>query len=60
MRTVCERHGVPLLAAALQFVLAHPLVVSVIPGSQSVTEHNQNVAALDVPIPAAFWTELKA
>jgi D-threo-aldose 1-dehydrogenase len=60
IRAVCERHGVPLLSAALQFVLAHPLVVSVIPGSQSVAENAQNVAALEVPIPSEFWTELKA
>jgi len=56
----CDRHGVSLLSAALQFALAHPLVVSVIPGSQSVAEHEQNAAALDTPIPSAFWTELKA
>jgi D-threo-aldose 1-dehydrogenase len=56
---VCRAHGVPLHRAALQFVLAHPLVVSVIPGSQSVQEHLQNVAALEEPAPAAFWQELK-
>lgn len=28
---VCARHGVPLKAAALQFILAHPAIVSVIP-----------------------------
>jgi len=60
LRAVGDRHRVPLLAAALQFVLAHPLVVSVIPGSQSVAEHEQNVAALEVPIPSDFWAELKA
>jgi D-threo-aldose 1-dehydrogenase len=60
IQAVCDAHGVSLLHAALQFVLAHPLVVSVIPGSQSVTEHEHNVAALDVSIPAAFWAELKA
>jgi D-threo-aldose 1-dehydrogenase len=60
IQAVCDAHGVPMLSAALQFVLAHPRVVSVIPGSQSVAEHSQNVAALDVSIPAAFWAELKA
>lgn len=60
IQAVCDAHRVPLLSAALQFVLAHPLVVSVIPGSQSVAEHEQNVAALDVSIPAAFWADLKA
>jgi D-threo-aldose 1-dehydrogenase len=59
LEAVCKAHAVPMHAAALQFVLANPLVVSVIPGSQSVAEHAQNYAALDVAIPAAFWQELK-
>ena len=59
LEAVCSRHAVPMHAAALQFVLANPLVVSVIPGSQSVAEHEQNFAALDVSIPAAFWQDLK-
>jgi D-threo-aldose 1-dehydrogenase len=59
LEEVGRKHGVALQRAALQFVLAHPLVVSVIPGSQSVAENAQNVAALDEPIPSAFWSELK-
>ena len=59
LEEVCRAHGVPLNCAALQFVLANPVVVSVIPGSQSVQENEQNVAALEVPIPAAFWRDLK-
>ena len=35
---VCQSHGVNLPAAALQFILANPLVVSVIPGGQNVNE----------------------
>lgn len=60
VRAVCDRHGVSLLSAALQFVLAHPLTVTVIPGSQTSIEHAQNVAALDERIPEEFWSELKA
>ncbi|HKU39912.1 MAG TPA: aldo/keto reductase [Polyangiales bacterium] len=60
LRAVCDRHAVSMLSAALQFVAAHPLVVSVIPGPQSILEHTQNVAALEASIPAAFWSELKA
>jgi len=56
---VCRTHGVALPAAALQFVLANPLVVSVIPGGQTVKETTQNAAVLDQPIPPAFWRELK-
>jgi len=59
LEAVGRTHGVPLQRAALQFVLAHPLVVSVIPGSQSVEENLQNVAALETPAPVAFWEELK-
>ncbi len=56
---VCRTHGVTLPAAALQFVLGHPVVVSVIPGSQTEKEMKQNAAVLDQPIPPAFWQELK-
>lgn len=56
---VCHAHGVALPAAALQFVLANPLVVSVIPGGQTATETIQNAAVLDEPIPPALWRELK-
>jgi D-threo-aldose 1-dehydrogenase len=57
---VCRAHDVPLHHAALHFVLAHPVVVSVIPGSQSTVEHAQNVAALNTATPKALWDELKA
>lgn len=56
---VCRAHGVSLPAAALQFILAHPLVVSVIPGGQTVKETTHNAAVLDEPIPPALWRELK-
>ena len=57
---VCHRHGVPLPAAALQFLIAHPLVVSVIPGGQTEGETRQNAGFFEVPIPPALWQELKA
>nr|WP_244598825.1 aldo/keto reductase [Rhizobium tubonense] len=38
IEAVCARYSVALPAAALQFPLGHPLVVSVIPGAQSVEE----------------------
>jgi D-threo-aldose 1-dehydrogenase len=59
LKAVCRSHGVSLPAAALQFVLAHPLTVSVIPGGQTVQETKQNAAVLDERIPPAFWQELK-
>ena len=59
IEAVCERHGVALPAAALQFPLAHPLVVSVIPGARSIAELDGNLDYMRQPIPAALWTELK-
>lgn len=57
---VCLAHGVALPAAALQFVLAHPIVASVIPGAASPLEIVQNVGSLTAPIPLRFWADLKA
>jgi len=60
IEAVCKAHDVALSAAALQFVLAHPNVVSVIPGAAKASEVMENVAAVAAPIPAAFWSDLKA
>ncbi len=60
MEAVCRAHNVALPAAALQFLLAHPAVVSVIPGGAKPEEVVQNVASLAAPIPAGFWSDLKA
>jgi D-threo-aldose 1-dehydrogenase len=57
---VAAAHGVSLASAALQFVLAHPAVASVIPGAARASEVAGNVAALRAKIPAGFWSDLKA
>lgn len=57
---VCARHRVPLAAAALQFPLGHPSVVSVIPGARSVAELEQNLAYMRTDIPAALWSDLQS
>jgi D-threo-aldose 1-dehydrogenase len=59
IKTICDRYGVPLAAAALQFPLAHPAVASVIPGPASPAEVQLNVQAMRYPIPAELWRELK-
>ena len=56
---VCVRHQVPLKAAALQFILAHPAIASVIPGARSVAEVEDNIRMVEYPIPADLWAELK-
>ncbi|NQW17847.1 MAG: aldo/keto reductase [Chloroflexi bacterium] len=60
LKAVCERHGVDLKAAAIQFVLAHPAVVSTIPGPASVAQLEDNVAMSQQTIPAAVWAEMKS
>jgi D-threo-aldose 1-dehydrogenase len=57
---ICARHGVSLQAAALQFPLAHPASVAIIPGGASPDEVRQNLGYFAEPIPAALWHELKS
>jgi D-threo-aldose 1-dehydrogenase len=58
IEAVCDRHGVPLAAAALQFPLAHPLVASVIPGLDSPERVAQTMTLYRHKIPAALWQDL--
>jgi len=60
LQVLCERHGVPLGAAALQFPLAHPQVVSVIPGLASERQVEETIERLSVSIPGELWRELKS
>jgi D-threo-aldose 1-dehydrogenase len=60
LHAICREQGIELRQAALQFVAAHPLVFSVIPGSASPQEVDGNVALLEATTPPALWNELKA
>jgi D-threo-aldose 1-dehydrogenase len=60
IEAICRAYDVPLAAAALQFVLAHPAVVTVIPGSRSRAEAMQNAAWAATPIPAGLWRDLRS
>ena len=59
IKMVCDRHRVPLAAAALQFPLAHPAVASIIPGPRSCEEFYANLKLLQHPIPTGLWTDLR-
>ena len=59
LQQVCAQFGVPLAAAALQFPLAHPAVVSCIPGARDAAELQQIVAWLRLEIPAELWATLR-
>jgi D-threo-aldose 1-dehydrogenase len=60
MRAICERHGVPLRAAALQFSLAHPVVNAVLAGVRNTTQLDDYPGLMRRVIPDALWAELKA
>jgi D-threo-aldose 1-dehydrogenase len=59
IEAVCTAHGVPLPAAALQFVVAHPAIPSFIAGTRTVEQLRQNLSWFSHPIPADFWADLK-
>ena len=60
LELVCAEFSVPLAAAALQFPLAHPQVISVIPGMASESQVHASVELIRVAIPAQFWHRLRA
>ena len=59
MQAICERHGVALAAAAIQFPLAHPAVAAVIPGAKTPEEATQNSYHLGTEVPQEVWEDFK-
>lgn len=60
LAAIAKTYSVDLRAAALQFCEAHPVVVSVIPGTANPGRVAENAALLKQPIPQDFWKALKA
>ncbi len=60
IEAVCSAHSVPLPAAALQFVVAHPAIPSFIAGTRTVEQLERNLAWFEHPIPAGLWSDLKS
>jgi D-threo-aldose 1-dehydrogenase len=60
LEAVCTAHGVPLVAAALQFPLAHRAVSAVIPGFANAAEVRSGVAHFQAPIPDALWDDVRS
>lgn len=56
---ICERHGIDIRTAALQFADAPEVVSSVIPGARTAEQVKANVASMAIAIPDDFWAELK-
>jgi D-threo-aldose 1-dehydrogenase len=59
IEAVCQRYQTPLPAAAMQFLLANPLVSAIIPGALTPEHVQTNVQRLQHLIPKEFWAELK-
>ncbi|AXF03344.1 aldo/keto reductase [Paraburkholderia hospita] len=59
IKAIAARHNVSVKAAALQFVLAHPVVAAVIPGASKPERIAEDHAAVKEAIPADFWRELR-
>jgi D-threo-aldose 1-dehydrogenase len=60
LTAVCSAHRVPVASAAIQFPLAHPAVVSVIPGLATPEEVHQVGESFSFPILPALWSDLRA
>lgn len=59
IKSLADQYRIPVKAAALQFCLAHPAVVAVIPGASQPSRIVEDHAALATPIPDEFWRDLR-
>jgi D-threo-aldose 1-dehydrogenase len=55
---ICERHGVPLAAVALQFSTRDPRITNTIVGMSRPERIAQTLEYLTTPIPQELWAEL--
>lgn len=60
IEAICREYDVPLPAAALQFVVAHPAIPSFIAGTRTVEQLRKNLEWFAHPIPSALWSDLKS
>ena len=58
IRAVCARHGVPIGAAALHFVLRHPAVTAVVAGARSAGEITEDARWLTAGVPDRLFPDL--
>ena len=60
LAAICDRHQVPLAAAALQFSMRDPRITSTIVGFSKVERIGQTLELAHCAIPEAIWPELEA
>ena len=59
LEVICARYDVPLAAAALQFSLRDPRIVSTIVGISRPERLDQTMALARYPIPDELWADLQ-
>jgi len=59
IEAVCAAHDTPPIAAALQFVMGHPAVKTVIPGAMGADEVRRNVEVFQTRVPDGLWSDLR-
>jgi len=59
IQDICNKYGVPLAAAAVQFPLAHPRVCTVLLGPRTLAELEMDEGLFDVEIPPQLWRDLR-
>jgi D-threo-aldose 1-dehydrogenase len=55
---VCARYDVPVVAAALRYVLRHPAVTAAVVGARTPDEIRADAGYLSLDIPGALWSDL--
>jgi D-threo-aldose 1-dehydrogenase len=60
LQAICDRHGVPLAAAALQFSTRDPRITNTIVGMSSPERVQKTIELARVEIPPALWDEIAA
>jgi len=59
IQEICDKHDVPLAAAAIQFPLAHPRVCTVLMGPRTIAELETDLSLFEVEIPPQLWADLR-
>ena len=56
---ICKMHQIQMKEAAMQFVLRHPAVKTVVLGAVSASQIQENTKLLETKIPQSLWSDLK-
>ncbi|TCL10314.1 D-threo-aldose 1-dehydrogenase [Shimia isoporae] len=59
IQAVCEAHGTPLPAAAIQYPDQSPIVASTLIGTTKAGSLKRNIAQFQHPLPSALWQHLR-